>query len=258
MGMDMAAKAIITNLKTMFTNWFKSKQRAKISIQTDIHSHLLPGIDDGVKTIEESIEVIKHLSSLGFTKLVTTPHIMSDYYKNTPKIIKEKLEEVRAAVAKEGIPISIEAAAEYYLDEYFYNLVLDGKELMTFGDNYVLFETSFTVEPLILKDVIFYLNSAGYKPVYAHPERYFYLQENNQLLNDLIDQGLLFQLNILSLTGYYSKQVQKMAQELIKKNAFAFVGSDSHNILQANELQKAYSSKLAHKLNVSSLLNHTL
>ncbi|VAW27745.1 Capsular polysaccharide synthesis enzyme Cap8C; Manganese-dependent protein-tyrosine phosphatase [hydrothermal vent metagenome] len=242
----------------MFTNWFRSKQRSSISITTDIHSHLLPGLDDGVKTIEESIEVIEHLSSLGFKKLITTPHIMSDYYKNTPEIIKAKLLEVTQAVLNANIPIEIEAAAEYYLDENFYKLVTEGKELLTFGNNYVLFETSFTVEPLILKDVIFKLNSAGYTPVYAHPERYFYLQEKKELLNDLIDQGLLFQLNALSLVGYYSKQVQKMAEELINRNSIAFIGSDTHNMLQANFLQEAYSSKYAHKLNDSTLLNHTV
>ena len=242
----------------MFTNWFSSKQKEAIPIYTDIHSHLLHGIDDGVKTIEESIEVISHLSNLGFKKLITTPHIMSDYYKNTPEIIKTKLQEVKSAVTIANIPIEIEAAAEYYLDEYFYNLITNGKELLTFGDNYVLFETSFSVEPLILKEVIFKLNSAGYKPVYAHPERYFYLQEKKQLLNELIDQGLLFQLNVLSLTGYYSKPVQKMALELIEKGAIAFVGSDCHNILQAKELKAAYSSKLAHKIDVTKLLNHSL
>jgi len=242
----------------MFTNWFKSKQRSSISITTDIHSHLLPGLDDGVKTIEESIEVIEHLSSLGFKKLITTPHIMSDFYKNTPEIIKAKLIEVKQAVLKANIPIEIEAAAEYYLDEHFYKLITEGEELLTFGDNYVLFETSFTVEPLILKEVIFKLNSAGYTPIYAHPERYFYLLENKELLNELIDQGLLFQLNTLSLVGYYSKQVQKMAEELINRNAIAFIGSDTHNMLQAKFLQEAYSSKYAHKLNVSALLNHTV
>ncbi len=258
MGTAMTRKVLITNLKVMFTNWFRSKQQQKISITTDIHSHLLPGIDDGVKTIEESIEVIEYLSSLGFKKLITTPHIMSDYYKNTPEIIREKLEQVKQAISEANIPIEIEAAAEYYLDEYFYSLIIEGKELLTFGDNYVLFETSFTVEPLILKEIIFKLNSAGYKPVYAHPERYFYLQEKKELLNELIDQGLLFQLNALSLVGYYSKQVQKMAEALINRGAIAFIGSDTHNMLQANFLQEAYSSKYAHKLKTETLLNHSL
>ena len=242
----------------MFTNWFTSKQKKAIPIFTDIHSHLLPGIDDGVKTIEDSIEVIQHLSNIGFKKLITTPHIMSDYYKNTPYIIRTKLREVKSALSDANLQVEIEAAAEYYLDENFYKSIIENEELLTFGSNYILFETSFTVEPLLLKEVIFRLNSSGYKPVFAHPERYQYLLENKQLLNDLIDQGLLFQLNALSLIGYYSKQVEKMAEELIKRNAIAFIGSDCHNISQAHLLKKAYSSKLASKLDVSKLLNHTL
>lgn len=242
----------------MFTNWFSNKQKSSIPLYTDVHSHLLPGIDDGVKTIEESLEVIKHFSGLGFKKLITTPHIMSDYYKNTPEIIREKLSEVKSAVLKAEIPIEIEAAAEYYLDENFYKKILDGGEILTFSDNYVLFETSFSVEPMLLKEVIFKLNSSGYIPVYAHPERYIYLHEKPQLLNELIDQGLLFQLNVLSLIGYYSRQVQKMAEQMIKRNAIAFLGSDCHNMLQASELKDAYTSKLAHKIDVSKLLNHSL
>jgi len=242
----------------MFSNWFSGKQAKTISITTDIHSHLLPGIDDGVQTIDESLEVIRSFVNLGFNKLITTPHIMSDYYKNTPNIIRSKLAEVKEALVNANIQIEIEAAAEYYLDEYFYSLINNDEEILTFGNNYVLFETSFTVEPLILKEVIFKLNSKGYKPVFAHPERYQYLQENKQLLKELIDQGLLFQLNMLSLTGYYSKNVQKMAVDLIKKDAIAFVGSDCHNMNQAQFLKNAYSNKFAHQLNFNKLLNHKL
>jgi len=242
----------------MFANWFSSRQKPPIPIFTDIHSHLLPGIDDGVKTVEESLEVIKHLISLGFKKLITTPHIMSDYYKNTPDIIRGKLDEIRVALKSANIEVEIEAAAEYYLDENFYKKIIDNEEILTFGDNYVLFETSFTVEPLLLKEAVFRLNSSGYKPVFAHPERYQYLQEKKKLLDELIDQGLLFQINALSLTSYYSKQVQKSAEELIKRNAVAFIGSDCHNISQAEMLKNAYSSKLAYKLETPNLLNHTL
>ncbi len=242
----------------MFTNWFSGRRKTSIPVSIDIHSHLLPGIDDGVKTIEESLEVIHHFSKLGFKKLITTPHIMSDYYKNTPQIIRSKLKEVKSALVSADIQIELEAAAEYYLDENLLKKIIDREELLTFGDNYLLFETSFTVEPLLLKEVVFKLNSSGYKPVYAHPERYLYLQEKTQLLNELIDQGLLFQLNILSFIGYYSKQVQKMSEELIKRNAIAFVGSDCHNMLQATALADAYSSKIAHKIEVTKLLNHNL
>lgn len=239
----------------MFSNWFSKSKEFKNPITTDIHSHLLPGIDDGVKTIEESLEVIKGLNNLGYNKLITTPHIMSDYYKNTPEIIRSKLAEVKQAVESSGIHVEIEAAAEYYLDESFYEMIINDKELLTFGDKYILFETSFTVEPLLLKEVIFKLSSAGYKPVFAHPERYLYLQENTQLLEDLIDQQLLFQLNLLSLTGYYSKPVQKMANNLLKRNAISFIGTDCHNMYHVNELKTALNAKNIHKINLQNLLN---
>ncbi len=242
----------------MFFSRIIGKKRTRIPVHTDIHSHLLPGIDDGVKTMEEAMEVIGMLVQQGFTKLITTPHIMTDYYKNTPEIIRSKLDEVKAELARQQIKVQLEAAAEYYLDEHFYQAVSQGNELLTFGNNYLLFETSFTIAPLILKEVLFKLNSAGYKPVFAHPERYSYLQQNKTLLNELIDQGLLFQLNMLSLTDYYGAGVTKTARQLIKQNAIAFVGSDCHNALMAAKLAEAYQSKLAHQLPVSNLLNHTL
>ncbi|MCB0494750.1 MAG: capsular biosynthesis protein [Cyclobacteriaceae bacterium] len=238
--------------------WFSKKNTFFLPCTTDIHSHLLPGIDDGVKTIEESLEVIRFLNDLGFKKLITTPHIMSDYYKNTPSIIRSKLEEVRFALKEAGMNVEIEAAAEYYLDEHFYEQIINEQELLTFGENYILFETSFTVEPLLLKEVIFKLSSNGYKPVFAHPERYLYLHENTRLLNDLIDQELLFQLNILSLDGYYSKPVQKMAIKLLKSNAITFVGSDCHNLLQAQAIKKALSSKNAQLIKSINLKNRNL
>ena len=183
---------------------------------------------------------------------------MNDYYKNTPSIIRSKLEEVRFALKEAGMNVEIEAAAEYYLDEHFYEQIINEQELLTFGENYILFETSFTVEPLLLKEVIFKLSSNGYKPVFAHPERYLYLHENTRLLNDLIDQELLFQLNILSLDGYYSKPVQKMAIKLLKSNAITFVGSDCHNLLQAQAIKKALSSKNAQLIKSINLKNRNL
>lgn len=242
----------------MLKSLFSKHKRFYLPSTTDIHSHLLPGIDDGVQTIEESIDVIRFLSQLGFKQLVTTPHIMSDYYKNTPSIIRAKLEEVKNAIKEAELEVEIEAAAEYYLDENFYEKIVQGKELLTFGANYILFETSFTVEPLLLKEVIFKLNSNGYKPVFAHPERYLYLHENNQLLDELIDQELIFQLNLLSLDGYYSKPVQKMALHLLKRNAIQFVGSDCHNLKQAEALKAALSNKNMQHLESTELYNNTI
>ena len=125
----------------MHFNIFRNHQKSpEIFSSIDIHSHLLPGIDDGVQTLEESIEVISGFANMGYKKLITTPHIMGDFFKNTPTIINAKLAEVRNALKENEINIEIEAAAEYYLDEHFINLIDADAPLLTFADSYVLFE----------------------------------------------------------------------------------------------------------------------
>src|SRR5665213_213954 len=133
---------------------------------TDMHSHLIPGIDDGAQTIEDSVQLIRELHEMGFKKLITTPHIMSDYYKNTPENIKEGLEKVRAAIKTAGIPIEIDAAAEYYLDEKFLDKLIS-PDVLTFGNNYILFETSYINKPENLYSSIFAIQQRGLKPVLA-------------------------------------------------------------------------------------------
>src|SRR5690606_2489169 len=110
-------------------------------LEVDMHSHLIPGIDDGSKTMEESLNLVKRLSDYGLRKIITTPHIMSEYYRNTPEIISMGLEDLRRAVKNEGVSIEIEAAAEYYMDEIFLEKIKNGEEILTFGDNYILVET---------------------------------------------------------------------------------------------------------------------
>ena len=134
-------------------NWFQSAKFENF-LEIDIHSHLLPGIDDGVQTIDESIDIIKFFESLGYKKLITTPHILSGYYPNTPDIISKKLHELKDAVDKRNIEIEIEAAAEYFLDEQFVKSLRNNEKLLTFGDNYILLETGFMNKPVFLNDVI--------------------------------------------------------------------------------------------------------
>lgn len=224
----------------------------------DIHSHLLPGLDDGVKSLEESLNILKWFENAGYKKVITTPHIMSDYYKNTPEIILESLKNLRSFIAGKT-EIRIEAAAEYYLDETFIELLTKGKEaLLCIGDDYVLVETSFMNEPIFLKEAIFKIQSSGLKPLLAHPERYMYLQANWSLVQDLIDRGTFFQLNINSLVGFYSKPVQKMAMKLLKNNMIHFLGSDCHNLHHIEVTQNAFRStefRIASRL---SFLNNTL
>lgn len=198
-------------------------------LRTDMHSHLIPGIDDGSKSMEESIDLVRRLAGYGLKKIITTPHIMSEYYRNTPEIIQMGLDDLRKAIKQEGIEVELDAAAEYYMDEIFLEKVKEGERMLTFGDKYILVETGFINKPQMLLDIIFHLEMAGYKPVLAHPERYQYLIIDKKLQEELFERKLLFQVNLLSLTGFYSKQVKDFAEMLIEKGVVALLGTDCHN-----------------------------
>ncbi|HSI78967.1 MAG TPA: CpsB/CapC family capsule biosynthesis tyrosine phosphatase [Lunatimonas sp.] len=224
----------------------------------DMHSHLIPGIDDGSKTVEESLELIRILQGFGLKKLIMTPHVMSEFYRNTPEIIHEGLMKMRKAVANEGIDIELEAAAEYYMDEIFFEKIEKNQKLLTFGENKVLVETGFLSKPQILIETFFRMEMAGYQPVFAHPERYLYLQHDADLLDSLADRNIFFQLNLLSLTGYYSKPIKKFAEKLIDRGLIKVVGTDCHNIRYLEALERLPQEKYYHKLMDLKLLNPDL
>lgn len=237
----------------------KKKQRETVSpLTVDIHSHLLPGIDDGSQSMNDTLDFLHQFEGLGYKKVITTPHIMQDYYANTPAIILGKLAEVRAAAAESGLSIKIEAAAEYYLDEFFYSLIDTPEELLTFGPNYILFETGFINQPAILFDAIFKMKSQGLQPIFAHPERYSYLQGNYALANEIVERGALLQINMNSLTGYYSPAVRKTAEKLIDDGLVSFLGTDLHNERHMDVLRSAINKNYFDKLMDKGLLNNTL
>ena len=240
-------------------NWFKKNTSSEIpKLFTDIHSHLLPGIDDGVKSLQEAEEIILQFQELGYHKVITTPHIMQDHFRNTAEIILGKLKDVRDHLIDRNIAMEIDAAAEYYLDEHLIDLLERNKPLLTFGSNYLLFETNFLSEPLNLKEFIFLATTKGYKPVLAHPERYAYLLGNIHKVQDLVDRGVLLQLNIGSLTGHYSKPIQNFAFKLIDKGTIHLLGSDCHNFHHVQLIQKAQRSRYFKKALTLPLLNNTL
>jgi tyrosine-protein phosphatase YwqE len=234
----------------------KQKTRVISPLKVDVHSHLLAGIDDGSKTWEESIDMLTVLYSLGYQKFITTPHIMSDVYRNEPTGIRTKLAELKAAIATAGLPIAIEAAAEYYLDETLMKKVALSEEILTFGKKQLLFETNFMSEPLQIKDFIFQATSKGYQLIMAHPERYEYMTLAKA--EDLRNRGVLFQINVMSIMGYYSRPVQKMAQQFIDKGWAELLGTDCHNILQANFIMENQNNKYFQKALQLPLLNNQL
>lgn len=244
-------------------NFFKKDSRLKtpIDISTlscDIHSHFIPGIDDGAKTMEDSIRMLTEMYNLGYKKAITTPHIMGDFYKNTPEIILGGLEKVKTALKDANIPIEVEAAAEYYLD-FDFERKLDAEKLLTFGDNYLLFEISYLNPPDNLNHIIFKMQSQGYKPVLAHPERYNFFHSNFKIYEDLIEKGVLLQLNVNSLTGHYSLSTKKVAEEMINKNMISFLGSDCHHSGHIELIKQVVYEKHLHQLLESGkLLNKNL
>lgn len=223
-----------------------------------MHSHLIPGIDDGARTIDDSLDLIRRMHGLGFTKLITTPHIQSEFFKNTPENILSGLQRLRDALAGANIPVQVEAAAEYLLDDGFEDKMNAGN-LLSFSDKYILVEMSYYSPHPNLKTFVFNLQVDGYKVILAHPERYTYWMNDFAKYEDLKDRGVYFQLNTVSLAGYYPDPIKKFAEKFIEKGMVDFIGSDLHNLNYLQALEKSLKEKPLSKLISSGkLLNARL
>jgi protein-tyrosine phosphatase len=227
------------------------------SLGTDMHSHLIPGIDDGAKTVEDSVELIRHLHSLGYTKLITTPHVMSDYFQNTPETILGGLEIVRAALKENNIPVDISAAAEYYIDDGFIRK-LEEEKLLTFGDNYLLVEVSYINPPDNVRDILFRAQVLGYKPILAHPERYPFWYRSLDEYQRFFDMGIILQLNLNSLSGYYGPDAKRIAEKLIEMEIVQALGTDMHHMKHGAFLSKVVNEKSLRRILEMPLINREL
>jgi protein-tyrosine phosphatase len=227
-------------------------------IEVDLHSHFIPGVDDGSKSFEESVDIIRQLADLGYRKVVTTPHIQADYYKNSADNILPALSSLRLAVKEAGLNIEIEAAAEYLMDDGFGKKIMTN-DFLTFGSKHVLVEFSYYSVHPAYKEYLFDLQINGYNVILAHPERYSFWHNNMAMFEDLKNRGIFFQVNVGSITGYYSPDVRKFAEKLIDADMIDFIGSDIHNQKLMDELIKARYNRLMEKLlNKGNLLNKTL
>lgn len=235
----------------LFSNLFKKKEVLPPfdlgRFKSDMHSHLIPGIDDGAQDMDQTIAMLAKFESLGYKKVVTTPHIMTDSFPNNPEIILSGLEKVKNEIKKVGIEIEIEAAAEYYFDETLMPKIKN-KELLTFGDNYVLVEFAFHSPPQFLDQLFFELKTHGYRPVIAHFERYLYYLGKIDKAEKWRSEGINIQINLNSLFGQYGPEVQKQAEKLIDEGQFDFVGTDCHRIEHLMILEKNLSSPYLHKI----------
>jgi len=224
-------------------------------ISTDIHSHVMYGIDDGAKTVEDTISLVKAMYNLGFRKMVTTPHVSQDIYRNTKKGILQKLAEVRKIIADQKIDMEIDAAAEYMIDENFIALSESDEKLLTLYENRVLVEMSFMFETPYLSNALFIMQTRGYQPVLAHPERYNFYHHQLEKYDELKEKGCLFQLNMISFSGYYGEGVKKTAEYLFEKKMYDYCGSDVHHLKHINALNSLQNKPIMEKLSTYPFLN---
>lgn len=213
-------------------SFFKSKPLLKDLLSdnyVDIHSHLLPGIDDGAKTTANTVKLIKGFQDIGITQVITTPHISHYVWNNSPEIITTKHQETKSELDEKNIKIPFRAAAEYFMDDWFENHFKNEK-LLTLKDNYVLVEISYQNAPVQLYKMLFELQVAGYIPVLAHPERYLYYRKDFSEYEKLKKAGCLFQLNLLATVGYYGERITKIAEELLNRGMYDFSGTDVHHM----------------------------
>ena len=224
----------------------------------DIHSHLLPGIDDGSKDENNTISLINSLKDYGFSQFITTPHVLTGVWNNTRDGIIAKETTTKKLLEDNNIDNPFKAAAEYLMDDVFLKLI-NNEPLLTLKDNYVLVEMSYLNAPLQLYDILYELQLKGYKPVLAHPERYLFYHFKFEEYEKLKRVGCLFQINLLSVTGYYGKPVFEICKKLLDHDMIDFSGSDTHHDrhIQAfkNPVLLKNTDSLIKVLNKNSLFN---
>ncbi|MEO6490237.1 MAG: CpsB/CapC family capsule biosynthesis tyrosine phosphatase [Ferruginibacter sp.] len=207
----------------------RSKEDSYFPITTDIHSHILPGIDDGSPNIETSIELVKGLMELGITRSIATPHIISDMFRNDAASIGRALDELNAELKVQNLEFEVTAAAEYMMDAYFFELLQRKVKLLPITGNIILTEFSYATLPHSPEQMSFAIITEGYTPILAHPERYPYYYHDHNMYHHLQDLGFLLQINLLSLSGYYGKEAARAANYMLKNGLVSYVGTDLHH-----------------------------
>lgn len=233
----------------------KSKYKDFSSIEIDMHSHLIPGVDDGAKDVADSVQIIIGLKELGFSTLITTPHTLQDIHPNTHETLKNG-----HALLNDHVPdgIKLELSSEYYMDEQFATQVSEGT-VMPLPGNRLLLEFSQISRPHDLEEVIFDLGIKGYQVILAHPERYLFFHKNFIYYSRLKEMGVELQVNALSLTDHYGKNIRSIAEKLIEKEMIDFIGTDIHHVRHLEVLKRVPGTKhFARLVESGTLKNQSL
>ena len=210
---------------------------------TDIHNHILPGIDDGAQTVDDSKKLLKSFGEFGVQNFIATPHIMHNYHDNNPVTIKTALSYLKNELIHDGLDhIKIDASAEHMIDDNF-EVILSKKQVQPLARDYLLIEMSYLQPPINFDTAIEAIAQNRFFPVLAHPERYNFLHKRLRRYSEFKEQGIQFQLNMLSLGNYYGKEVSKIGIKLLEEGMIDFIGSDVHNMDHLNALKKLTLSK---------------
>lgn len=244
----------------MFFGLFQSTTLPELFWETDIHSHICPGIDDGSPSPQLSVQLVKGMDELGFTHMIATPHVTDETFPNTPETISTSFRLLRTACNEASLKMKLWCSAEYRIDELLFSM-LENQTISPLPENYLLVENSWFQEPFALDTFMFKLRSdKGYKPILAHPERYNYYQRHRERLEELHDLGVALQINLLSLAGYYGKHIKNTAEWMLSHNMVSFVGTDLHRISHLDALRQYLCSRDYRKLEAKAdfILNDTL
>ena len=229
----------------MLFNIFKKKEKAepqKLFYSTDIHSHVLPGIDDGSPNTDVSITLLDAMKSWGITAIIATPHIAEENFENTPQSIKNAYDKLSTRMLDTGMEMDVKFSAEHRIDDRFRKMIEDDN-LLIMPNNYLLIENSFVQPPIDLKNIIYELQLKDIKPILAHPERYGYYQRKKEIYDELFNAGCEFQINLLSLAGYYGDREKETALWLANRGYVSFMGTDLHHFGHVEVINRFLRSK---------------
>lgn len=232
----------------MFSFFNKTKGPGKLWFETDIHCHVIPGVDDGCPDADTSIVVLTEMRDMGLKRVIASPHVTEMTFENNRDLLEPAYRHLLDRMHKAGLDKDLEVmySSENRLDGLFDQNFKSGKLITIPARNgkYVLIENSFVQEPWDLDNIIFQLQVHGFQPILVHPERFAYYHEKPERFERL-HQVVPFQVNVLSLAGYYGKQVRKVAESLIEKGFVDFLGTDIHNLRHTEAIREYLGTRQA-------------
>lgn len=234
--------------KSMFGKLFKrSKEQVKLFYNTDVHCHILPGVDHGSQSMEQSLEMLRAEAEMGINRVILTSHVTAITFENTRETLTDAFMKLKDAVTDEGMDMELFLSAEYRMDEYF-DKEYAADHLIPMPGNHILLENSFQQELMNLDDLLFDMQVKGYRTILAHPERYTYYSRRRKRYEQLHNAGAKFQVNILSFTGYFGEEARDSALWFAHNGMIDYLGSDMHNVKHAHIIMDYINSKEWKKL----------